>query len=78
MACFMNSVDEGGVIAGFVVYWLVATFLLVCISFFICTPLVKGRILRRRNARFRSRYLPGYRQFFDQGTPVLQRTYQMR
>jgi hypothetical protein len=34
--------------------------------------------LRRRNARFRFRYLPGYRQFFDQGTPVLQRTYQRR
>jgi len=78
MACFMNSVDEKGIITGFVVYWLVATFLLVCISFFICTPLVKRRIRRRRNARFRSKYLPGYRQFFDQGTPVLQRTYQTR
>jgi len=74
----MNSVDEKGIITGFVVYWLVATFLLVCISFFICTPLVKRRIRKRRNARFRSKYLPGYRQFFEHGTPVLQRTYQMR
>ncbi len=55
----MNSVDDKGIIAGFVVHWLVATFLLVCISFFICTPLVKRRILRCRNARFRSKYFPG-------------------
>jgi predicted membrane protein len=78
MAMFMNSRDEGGIIAGFVVYWLVATFILVCISFFICTPLVKSRILKRRNNRFRSQYLPSYRQFFEQGTPILQRTCQSR
>jgi hypothetical protein len=74
MSCFFNFQDAGGIVAGTVVYWLVATFILVCISFFICTPLVKSRIRRSRNARFRAKYLPGYRQFFEQGTPVLQRS----
>jgi hypothetical protein len=60
ITCFMNSHDEGGIVADFVVYWLVATFILVCLSFFICTPLVKSRIHRRRNARFRASYLAGY------------------
>jgi hypothetical protein len=36
---------------------------------------VKWFIRKRRNNRFRSKYLAAYRQFFEQGTPVLQNTY---
>jgi len=32
----------------------------------------KSFILKRRNASFSARYLPGFRQFFERGTPVLQ------
>ncbi len=56
---------------GFVVAWLVACFMLVVVSFFILTPTVKWIIRRGRNARFASRYLPGYRQFFQQSRPVI-------
>lgn len=57
---------------GFVVSWIVATLMLITISFFILTPLVKSFILKRRTARFNSKYLPGFRQFFERGTPFLQ------
>ena len=57
---------------GFVVSWIAATLMLVTVSFFILTPLVKSFILKRRNARFNRRYLPGFRQFFERGTPFLQ------
>ena len=57
---------------GFVVSWIAATLMLVTVSFFILTPLVKSFILKRRNARFNSKYLPGFRQFFERGTPFLQ------
>ncbi len=63
----LGEYDPGAIVA-----WLVATFLLVVISFFILTPLVKSFILKRRNARFNAKYLPGYRQFFERGTPFLQ------
>ena len=46
--------------------------MLVTISFFILTPLVKSFILKRRTARFTAKYLPGFRQFFERGTPLLQ------
>lgn len=60
---------------GFIVAWLAVTLLLVTISFLILTPLVKWFILRRRDASFNARYLPGFRHFFEQGTPILQRTF---
>jgi hypothetical protein len=57
---------------GFVVSWIAATLMLVTVSFFIITPLVKWYILKRRTARFNARYLPGFRQFFQQGSPMIQ------
>ncbi len=60
---------------GFLVAWIAATLVLVTISFLILTPLVKSFILRRRNAGFNARYLPGFRHFLEQGTPILQRTF---
>ena len=73
MKIVWNSSDETGIIAGFAVYWLVATFILVTISFLILTPLVKWRILKKRTAQFKAKYLPGYRAFFQQGTAILRR-----
>jgi len=57
---------------GFVVSWIAATLMLVTVSFFILTPLVKSFILKRRNASFNARYLSGFRQYFDRGTAILQ------
>jgi len=62
---------------GFVVSWIVATLMLITVSFFIITPLVKTFISRRRNGRFNTRYLPGFRQFFEQGTGLLFKTYRV-
>jgi len=62
----------GSLDPGFIVAWLFATFVLITISFFILTPLVKSLILKKRNARFTRNYLPGFRQFFERGTAVLQ------
>ena len=78
MGTVWNSFENGEINTGFVVYWLVAWFILVTISFFILTPTVKWLIRRKRNKRFRAKYLPGYRQFFEQGTAVLQRAYRAR
>jgi hypothetical protein len=75
MAEFIPSHDETGISAQFAIYWLIATVILVTISFLILTPTVKWFIRKRRNNRFRSKYLAAYRQFFEQGTSVLQHTY---
>jgi hypothetical protein len=69
---------DGKLNMGFVVPWLFESFVLVTISFLIITPWVKGRIYKKRDAAFQRRYLPGFRQFFEQGTPILQRTFGQR
>jgi hypothetical protein len=71
LALFLPPYAGNQLDTGFVVAWLVACFMLVVASFFIITPLVKSFIRKRRNARFNTRYLPGYRQFFQQGRPVI-------
>jgi hypothetical protein len=73
---FLPSRDEHGSLnPGFIVPWLFECLVLVTISFLILTPWVKGRIFKKRDGAFQRRYLPGFRQFFEQGTPVLQRTF---
>ena len=73
---FLPSRDETGSLnPGFIVPWLFECLILVTISFLILTPWVKSRIFKKRDAAFQRRYLPGFRQFFEQGTPVLQRTF---
>ena len=41
---------------------------LVTISFLIVTPFVAKMARNRRNASFNRKCLPGFRQFFEQGT----------
>ena len=73
---FLPSRDEHGSLnPGFIVPWLFECLILVTISFLILTPWVKSRIFKKRDGAFQRRYLPGFRQFFEQGTPVLQRTF---
>ena len=73
---FLPSRDErGNLEPGFIVPWLFECLILVTISFLILTPWVKSRIFKKRDGLFQSRYLPGYLQFFQQGTPILQRTF---
>ena len=73
---FLPSRDEhGGLNPGFIVPWLFECLILVTISFLILTPWVKSRIFKKRDGAFQRRYLPGFRQFFEQGTPILQRTF---
>ena len=60
---------------GFIVPWLFECLILVTISFLILTLWVKSRIFKKRDGAFQRRYLPGFRQFFEQGTPILQRTF---
>jgi len=47
---------------------------LVTISFFILTPLLTKMVRNRRDASFKRKYLPGVRQYFEQGTATLQKT----
>lgn len=77
LALFLPMYGGGELDMGFVVSWIVATLMLITVSFFIITPLVKWFIARRRNGRFNARYLPGYRQFFEQGTGLLFRTFRV-
>ena len=73
---FLPSRDERGQLdPGFIVPWLFECLILVTISFLILTPWVKSRIFKKRDGAFQRRYLPGFRQFFEQGTPILQRTF---
>jgi hypothetical protein len=73
---FLPSRDERGQLdPGFIVPWLFECLVLVTISFFILTPWVKGRIFKSRDGAFQRRYAPGYLQFFQQGTPLLQETF---
>jgi len=72
LAHFLPMYDGRELYMGFVVSWIAATVMLVTVSFLIITPLVKSFILKRRNAGFNARYLPGFRQFFERGTPFLQ------
>jgi len=72
---FLPAYSGKSIDLGFIVGWLAVTLVLVTISFLILTPLVKSFILRRRDASFNARYLPGFRHFFDQGTPILQRKF---
>jgi hypothetical protein len=71
LALFLPPYAGNQLDTGFVVAWLVCCFLLVVVSFFILTPTVKWFIRRGRNSRFASRYLPGYRQFFQQARPAI-------
>ncbi len=76
---FLPSRDEHGSLnPGFIVPWLFECLILVTISFLILTPWVKSRIFKKRDGAFQRRYLPGFRQFFEQGTPVLQQTFARR
>jgi len=48
---------------------------LVTISFLIVTPLLTKMVRKRRDASFKRNYFPDLRQFFEQGTAALQRTF---
>jgi hypothetical protein len=66
---------HGQLYAGFIVWWLVGAVILVTLSFLIVTSWMTSLTLKRRNAEFDKKYLPGLRQFFEQGTPILRRTF---
>ena len=78
MKLFLSSRDEKGELdPGFIVPWLFICLILVTISFMVVTPWVKNRIFKTRNGFFNRVYFPGYYNFFQQGTPLLQKTFGM-
>jgi hypothetical protein len=66
---------HGQLYASFLVWWLFGAVVLVTLSFLVVTPLMTKLTRNRRNAAFDRKYLPGLRQFFEQGTPALQKTF---
>jgi hypothetical protein len=66
---------NGQLYAGFLVWWLFGTVVLVTLSFLIVTPILTKMVRNRRDASFRKKYMAGLRQFFEQGTAALQRTF---
>jgi hypothetical protein len=66
---------KGQLYAGFLVWWLFGTVVLVTISFLMVTPMLTKMVRKRRHASFKRKYMPGLRQFFEQGTATLQRTF---
>jgi len=66
---------HGSLYAGFIVWTLFGALVLVTLSFLIVTPFLTSRVRKRRDAIFKKKYCPGLRQYFEQGTPTLQRTF---
>jgi len=72
---YIPAYVNGQLYAGFIVWWLFGAVVLVTLSFLIVTPFLTSLVRKRRDAAFDRKYLPGLRQFFEQGTPILQRTF---
>jgi hypothetical protein len=75
---YLPAYVHGQLYAGFIVWWLFGSGVLVTLSFLIVTPFLTSLIRKRRDAAFDRKYLPGLRQFFEQGTSILQRTFGQR
>jgi hypothetical protein len=72
---FLPIYYQGSLYPGFIIWWLFGTVVLVTISFLIVTPLLSRLVHNRRDASFKRKYFPGLRQYFEQGTAALQRTF---
>jgi hypothetical protein len=62
---------RGQLSGSFLIWWLVGTFVLVTISFFLVTPRVTRTIQGGRYRAFERDYLPDFQRFLEAGTAVL-------
>jgi len=72
---YLPLLGGGGIYPPFAIWWVFGSLVLITLSFLIVTPWMTRRTLKRRDAAFDREYLPGLRQFFEQGTPILQRAF---
>src|SRR5262249_16108495 len=72
---YIPMFDRGSLFAGFLVWWFVGALILVTSSFFLVTPLMTSKVRKRREAVFKKKYFAGLRKFFEEGTPILLKTF---